>query len=60
MITVLAKSSPPGVPEAVNIGKTYADLKWEPPKHDGGAKITGNNDDESDGESNNNESDDVN
>ncbi|XP_065941806.1 twitchin isoform X17 [Magallana gigas] len=35
------KSSPPGVPEAVNIGKTYADLKWEPPKHDGGAKITG-------------------
>lgn len=42
MITVLAKSSPPGVPEAVNIGKTYADLKWEPPKHDGGAKITGN------------------
>jgi hypothetical protein len=36
-----AKSSPPGVPEAVNIGKTFADLKWEPPKHDGGAKITG-------------------
>ncbi|XP_061166987.1 twitchin-like isoform X9 [Saccostrea echinata] len=35
------KASPPGVPEAVNTGKTYVDLKWEPPKHDGGAKITG-------------------
>ncbi|XP_061190624.1 twitchin-like [Saccostrea echinata] len=32
------KVLPPGVPEAVNNSITY--LKWEPPKHNGGCKIT--------------------
>jgi len=33
--------SPPGTPTVVKVGKNYADLTWEPPKSDGGSKITG-------------------
>ncbi|KAE8739414.1 hypothetical protein FOCC_FOCC015100, partial [Frankliniella occidentalis] len=33
--------SPPDTPTVVKVGKNYADLKWEPPKSDGGSKITG-------------------
>ncbi|KAK3103159.1 hypothetical protein FSP39_016894 [Pinctada imbricata] len=35
------KASPPGTPEVADIGKTFVDLKWDKPKNDGGAKITG-------------------
>ncbi|XP_055385446.1 twitchin isoform X34 [Condylostylus longicornis] len=33
--------SPPGTPQVVKVGKNYVDLKWEPPAHDGGSRITG-------------------
>ena len=36
-----AKSGAPGVPQVDNVGKTFVDLKWDKPKNDGGAKITG-------------------
>lgn len=33
--------SKPGTPTVLKVGRTYADLKWEPPVSDGGSKITG-------------------
>lgn len=33
--------SPPQSPKVVNVGKSYVDLTWEPPAHDGGSRITG-------------------
>uniref|UniRef100_A0A1A9V0P1 Twitchin n=1 Tax=Glossina austeni TaxID=7395 RepID=A0A1A9V0P1_GLOAU len=33
--------SPPGTPHAVKVGKHFAELKWEKPHSDGGARITG-------------------
>lgn len=33
--------SPPGIPTAIKVGKSYADLKWDPPTSDGGSRITG-------------------
>lgn len=33
--------SKPGTPIVLKVGRTYADLKWEPPISDGGSKITG-------------------
>ncbi|XP_021346443.1 twitchin-like isoform X8 [Mizuhopecten yessoensis] len=35
------KSGAPGTPVPSAIGRTYIDLKWEPPKNDGGSKVTG-------------------
>ena len=32
---------PPGSPYSTKVGKIYVDLKWSPPIHDGGSKITG-------------------
>ena len=36
-----APPGPPGQPQVVKVGRGYADLKWEPPRSDGGSKITG-------------------
>ncbi|KAI5726324.1 hypothetical protein M8J76_000791 [Diaphorina citri] len=33
--------NPPESPTVVKVGKSFADLKWEPPSSDGGSKITG-------------------
>jgi len=33
--------SRPGTPTVLKVGRTYADLKWEPPMSDNGSKITG-------------------
>ncbi|PSN48991.1 hypothetical protein C0J52_03867 [Blattella germanica] len=33
--------SPPGTPTIVKVGRSYVDLKWEPPASDGGSRITG-------------------
>jgi len=33
--------SPPGTPTVIKVGKSYVDLKWEPPASDGGSRITG-------------------
>ena len=33
--------SPPGVPQVVKVGRSYVDLRWEPPASDGGSRITG-------------------
>ncbi|XP_070200689.1 twitchin-like isoform X4 [Littorina saxatilis] len=35
------KPGPAGVPEAGKIGRTFVELKWDKPRHDGGAKVTG-------------------
>ncbi|XP_069132541.1 twitchin-like isoform X9 [Argopecten irradians] len=35
------KSGPPGMPVASAVGRTYIDLKWDPPTNDGGSKVTG-------------------
>ncbi|XP_055900297.1 twitchin-like isoform X6 [Biomphalaria glabrata] len=35
------KPSTPGVPEASKVGRTFVELKWDKPRNDGGAKITG-------------------
>ena len=32
---------PPGCPYSTKVGKTFVDLKWTIPIHDGGSKITG-------------------
>lgn len=31
----------PGMPEVGTVGKTYVELTWEPPRSDGGSRITG-------------------
>ena len=31
---------PPGRPEITDYDKNHVDLKWEPPKNDGGAPVT--------------------
>lgn len=36
-----AVPSPPQNLRVTKIGKTYADLKWEPPRNDGGSKLVG-------------------
>ncbi|XP_054161595.1 twitchin-like isoform X2 [Oppia nitens] len=36
-----AEPSPPQNLHVKKVGKTYVDLKWEPPRSDGGSKITG-------------------
>jgi hypothetical protein len=33
--------SPPGTPTVVKVGKSYVDLKWDPPTSDGGSRIMG-------------------
>uniref|UniRef100_T1GA95 Twitchin n=1 Tax=Megaselia scalaris TaxID=36166 RepID=T1GA95_MEGSC len=33
--------TPPGQPQVIKVGKNYVDLKWEPPRSDGGSRITG-------------------
>ncbi|KAL5273793.1 unc-22.2 family protein [Megaselia abdita] len=33
--------SAPGQPQVLKVGKNYVDLKWEPPRTDGGSRITG-------------------
>ena len=38
---LLQVPSPPGTPTVIKVGKSYADLKWEPPTSDGGSRITG-------------------
>ena len=38
---VLDEPGAPGRPEPTDWDKDFVDLKWEPPKNDGGAPITG-------------------
>jgi len=38
---ITAHPYPPGVPTVAKTGKTYAELEWEKPARDGGAKIKG-------------------
>lgn len=40
ILFLLAAPDRPGKPEARDWSKHHADLKWAPPKHDGGAPIT--------------------
>ncbi|XP_059156398.1 twitchin-like isoform X4 [Physella acuta] len=35
------KPEPPGKPEVVDRDRTFIEMKWEPPRNDGGAPITG-------------------
>lgn len=40
-LSTTGKAGPPGTPEPSAVGRTYIDLKWDPPRNDGGSKITG-------------------
>lgn len=35
------KPEPPGKPEVLDRDRTFIEMKWEPPRNDGGAPITG-------------------
>lgn len=37
----VAPPGKPGQPEVIKVGKYYCDLRWAPPKSDGGSRISG-------------------
>ena len=43
MIAFPDRPDPPGKPEVVDSNKDHISIKWDPPKKDGGAPITGYN-----------------
>jgi hypothetical protein len=42
-LLIADKPDPPGKPEVLDSNRDFITIKWEPPKKDGGAPITGYN-----------------